>query len=205
VSERGASPQAAPKRRPGRPRSAEAEQAILGAALGLAAETGLSRMTMEGVASRAGVGKATIYRRWDSKEALFADALRSVAADMELPPDSGSFRIDWLHIIGQEFERITTSGLTILPRLMSESAHDPPLHRLLLERMVSPRRTIAAELIRRGIARGELRADLDVELTIDLLVGPLIYRALLAGPDLDAVRGMSERVLDLALAGLAAH
>src|SRR5262249_32696977 len=134
----------------------------------------------------------------------FADALRSVAADMEMPPDTGSFRDDWLHIIGQEFDRITPAGLTILPRLMSEAAGDPPLHELLLDRMVRPRRTIAAALTRRGITRGELRADLDVELTIDLLIGPLVYRALLAGPDRDAVRGMSERVLDAALAGLAA-
>jgi AcrR family transcriptional regulator len=191
------------KRRPGRPRSAAAEQAILGAALGLAAEVGLTKMTIEGVATRAGVGKATIYRRWDSKEELFADALRGVAADMELPPDGGSFRADWLAIIGQEFDRIAASGARILPRLMSEAADDPLLFELLIERMVAPRRRIAAELIRRGIARGELRADLDPELTIDLLVGPIIYRALISGAEFDAVRGMTERVLDEVLPGLA--
>jgi AcrR family transcriptional regulator len=191
-------------RRPGRPRSAEAEQAILGAALGLAAEVGLTRMTIEGVAARAGVGKATIYRRWDSKEALFADALRSVAADMELPVDTGSFRGDWLAIIGREFERLAAGGLHILPRLMTEAASDEQLHRLLIERMVAPRRAIAGELVRRGIARGELRPDLDVELTIDLLIGPIIYRALISGGDVDAVRGMAGRVLDQVLPGLAA-
>jgi AcrR family transcriptional regulator len=196
---------AAPKRRPGRPRSAAAEQAILGAALGLAAEVGLTRMTIEGVAARARVGKATIYRRWDSKEELFADALRSVAADIRLPPDGGSFRADWLAIIGQEFDRLAASGARILPRLMSEAAGDPQLHALLIDRMVAPRRRIAAELIRRGIARGELRADLDPELVIDLLIGPIIYRALISGADMDAVRGMSERVLDATLAGLAAR
>jgi AcrR family transcriptional regulator len=190
-------------RRPGRPRSAAAEQAILGAALALAAEVGLTRMTMEGVAARAGVGKATIYRRWDSKEELFADALRSVAADLELPPDGGSFRSDWMAIVGQEFDRIATTGVRILPRLMSEAADDPQLYELLLERMVRPRRRIGAELIRRGIARGELRADLDPELVIDLLVGPIVYRALISGAELDAVRGMSERILDEVLPGLA--
>src|SRR5215210_6663760 len=112
---------AAAGRRPGRPRSAEADRAIVGAALDLAAEGGLTRMTIEGVAARAGVGKATIYRRWSSKEELFADALRSVAADMELPPDTGSFRGDWLAIVGQEFDRISASGASILPRLMSEA------------------------------------------------------------------------------------
>jgi AcrR family transcriptional regulator len=195
---------AAPRRRPGRPRSAAADQAILQAALGLAAEVGLTRMTIEGVAARAGVGKATIYRRWDSKEDLFADALRSVAADMELPPDSGSFRGDWLAIIGQEFDRIATSGVRILPRLMSEAADDEQLFRLLMERMVLPRRRIAGALVRRGIARGELRAGLDVELTIDLLIGPIIYRALISGADMNAVRGLAERVLDAVLPGLAA-
>jgi AcrR family transcriptional regulator len=149
------------------------------------------------------VGKATIYRRWDSKEALFADALRSIAADMELPADTGSFRGDWLKVIGEEFDRIAPEGVRILPRLMSESATDEALHELLLERMVAPRRAVAGELIRRGIARGELRADLDVELTIDVLIGPIIYRALLAGSDAGAVHGLPERVLDAVLAGLA--
>src|SRR4051794_19918116 len=109
---------AAAKRRPGRPRSAAAEQAILGATLGLAAEMGLTRMTIEGVAARAGVGKATIYRRWASKEELFARAVRSLAADMELPPDRGSFRADWLEVMGPEFARLAASGAArILPRL----------------------------------------------------------------------------------------
>lgn len=193
---------AATPRRPGRPRSADADRAILGAALGLAAEVGLARMTIERVAARAGVGKATIYRRWDSKEALFADALRSIAAEPELPVDTGSLRSDWLTIVGAEIDQLLPRGVHILPRLLAEAAGEPELHRLVYDKFVAPRRAVATELLRRAIARDELRADLDLDLTIDMLIGPVVYRALISGGDPEQVHGMSERLLDALLAGL---
>jgi AcrR family transcriptional regulator len=191
------------RRRPGRPRSAEADRAILGATLQLALESGLSRMTMEAVAARAGVGKATVYRRWDSKEALFVDALRSVAADLE-PPDTGSFRGDWLAIFGGEEAAITPAAVRLVPRLLAESADDPALYRAIIDTFVAPRRAIGVEAVRRAIARGELRKDVDPELVVDLVVGPLVYRALIADPDLRSLRRHAEQVIDELLTGLSA-
>ena len=121
-----------------------------------------------------------------------------------MPPDLGGFRREWLEVIAQEIERLRAAAIRILPRLMSEAADDPELHGLVLETMVEPRRAVAKELVRRGQARGELRPELDPELVVDLLIGPLLYRALLeGGASLEPVRGMSERILDAVLAGLA--
>jgi len=198
-------PEREPARRPGRPRSAEADRAILGAALELAARLGLTGMTMEAVAARAGVGKATVYRRWDSKEELFADALRSVAGDLPVPPDTGSFRDDWIVLFGGESSVITPAALRIMPRLMAEAGEDPHLFRTVYDAMVAPRRKIAAELVRRAQARGELRDDLDPELVIDLVVGPMVYRALIAGADLDSLRSHLDAALDTLLEGLSAQ
>ena len=85
--------EAADTRRPGRPRSAEAHAAILRAALELAVSGGLSGLSMEAIAARAGVGKATIYRRWKTKEALFAEAIGSIAVMPDIP-DTGTVRGD---------------------------------------------------------------------------------------------------------------
>jgi AcrR family transcriptional regulator len=200
VTRAGAGPGA---RRPGRPRSAEADRAILGAALQIAAESGLARMTMEAVAARAGVGKATVYRRWDSKEALFADALRSVAGDLPVPEDTGSFRGDWLALFGGERAVIAPAAIRIMPRLMAEAGDDPLLFRVVYDTMVGPRRAVGAELVRRGQARGELREDLDPDVVVDLVVGPLVYRALIAG-ELDSLTGHLAAALDVLLAGISA-
>ena len=188
-------------RRPGRPRSERAHQAILRAALDLAVEGGLARMTMEGIAAPSGVGKATIYRRWPTKEALVADALRSVVATIEAP-DTGSVRDDFLGLAAQATQTNAPGALRLMPRLMSEAAEDPELLAACQAVLVEPRRAQLREVLRRGVERGELRADLDLELAIDGLIGPIVYRVLISGGDPAAVRGLPERVLDHALAGL---
>jgi AcrR family transcriptional regulator len=190
-------------RRPGRPRSAEADRAILGAALQLAAEGGLSRLTMEAVAARAGVGKATVYRRWDSKEELFIDALRSVAGELD-PPDTGSFRGDWIAIFGADQQAISPAAVRIVPRLLSESADDPPLYRAVIDTMVAPRREIGRAVTRRAMERGEIRADLDPDLVVDMVVGPLVYRALIAGGDVESLARYAGEILDTVMPGLSA-
>ena len=188
-------------RRPGRPRSERAHQAILRAALDLAVEGGLARMTMEGVAARSGVGKATVYRRWATKEALMADALLSLGT--VAAPDTGSVRGDFLGLTAQVLEAGAPGALRLMPRLLSEAAEDPELFAVCREVLVEPRRAQLREVLRRGVERGELRADLDLELAIDGLIGPLVYRVLLTGGDAAQLRGVPERVLDQALGGLA--
>jgi AcrR family transcriptional regulator len=188
-------------RRPGRPRSAEAHQAILQAALDLAVEGGLTGVSMEGIAARSGVGKATIYRRWPTKHALMADALRSILATVE-PPDTGSLRGDFAALVEQALAN-APGALRLMPRLMIEGAEDPDLLAVCREVLVEPRRAATREMLRRAVDRGELRADLDLELAVDALAGPLIYRVLINGGDPSAIDGMAERLLEQALAGMA--
>jgi AcrR family transcriptional regulator len=166
-------------RRPGRPRSAEAERAILSATLVLLAEAGFEGMSVEHVAGRAGVGKATIYRRWSSKRALVAAALRTLNADIEAP-DSGGARRDLIQLL-RHLRHSTLSaleGVGVAP-FLAAVARDGELRRIAWEFLVEPHRAALAAILERGRARGELRADLDIELAIDTIAGTMIYQATL--------------------------
>jgi AcrR family transcriptional regulator len=191
-------------RRPGRPRSARAHVAILEATLELLAERGLVALTMEGVAARAGVGKATVYRRWTSKSALVQEAITRIGTG-DLPlPDTGSVRGDVVAMMSarRESASATRAGFFI-PRLAAEAAGDPELGPLLDEVLVQPGRRIMRLILERGIERGELRPGLDLESAIDLLVGAIVYRLLYSGGDLSLLDELPGRHVDTALAGLA--
>jgi AcrR family transcriptional regulator len=185
-----------------RPRSAESHAAILQAALELVVEGGLQGTTIEGIAARAGVGKATIYRRWKTKEELFTEALRTIA--VELPdPDTGSLREDVMGVVAWNLEHMPRKAALLMPRLMVEAADDPALFAVMREVLVDARRTVLKAILRRAVARGELREDVDLEDVVDLLIGPLIYKILITGADMPAVSQLSARIFDLALEGLA--
>jgi AcrR family transcriptional regulator len=185
-----------------RPRSAESHAAILQAALELVVEGGLRGATIEGIAARAGVGKATIYRRWKTKEELFTEALRTVA--FELPdPDTGSLRDDITGVLAWNLEHMPRKVALLMPRLMVEAADDPALFAVMREVLVDPRRGVLKVILRRATARGELRDDLDLDDVVDLLIGPLIYEILITGGDMPAVSKLAARILEMALEGIA--
>jgi AcrR family transcriptional regulator len=185
-----------------RPRSAESHAAILQAALELVVEDGLRGTTIEGIAARAGVGKATIYRRWNTKEELFMEALRTIA--FALPdPDTGSMRGDVEAIIAFNLEHATRNAALLMPRLMVEAADDPDLFAVMQQVLVEPRREVLRTILRRAVERGEMREDIDPEVAIDLLIGPFIYAVLVTGADLQAVAQRVQPVLKAALASLA--
>jgi AcrR family transcriptional regulator len=191
-------------RRPGRPRSALAHVAILEATLELLAERGLAALTIEGVAARAGVGKATVYRRWASKPALVREAITRIGTgDMPLP-DTGSVRGDVIAMMrGRRESASATRAGFFIPRLVAEAAADPELGPLLDEVLVQPGRRIMRLILERGIERGELRRGLDLESAVDLLVGAIVYRLLYSGGDLSLLDELPGRHFDTALAGLA--
>jgi AcrR family transcriptional regulator len=190
------------ERRPGRPRSAAADSAIVQATLELLLEEGYRGLTMEQVRARAGVGKATLYRRYGSKQDLVADAVRHLNQEIPLP-DTGTVRGDILAVVGAVLAAAARVGAaTFMPRMLAESAGDPEMHAIFYENLVAPRRAVMAEVLRRGIERGELRADLDVELAIDVLTGPWIYRLLISGGDMRDMK--PQTLLDLVLGGIAA-
>jgi AcrR family transcriptional regulator len=185
-----------------RPRSAESHAAILQAAIELVVEGGLQGTSIEAIAARAGVGKATIYRRWKTKEDLFAEALRTVV--LPLPdPDTGSLRGDVVAVAAFNLGNLPRKAALLMPRLMVEGADDPELFTVMREVLVDPRRRVFKDILRRAIGRGELREDLDLEDATDMLIGPLIYEILITGADLTKIVPLSERILDMALAGMA--
>jgi AcrR family transcriptional regulator len=189
-------------RRPGRPRSGEADQAIVRAALELLLEGGYRTLTMEAVRARSGVGKATLYRRFGSKEELVAHAVRHLHQDLGAP-DTGSLRGDYEAISQAALATArTTNGAIFLPRLLAEAAGEPELHAIFYENLVRPRRAAMLEMLRRAVARGELRDDVDLELVVDLLTGPHIYRALISGGDIEQLFAPSE-LLEAVMRGLA--
>jgi AcrR family transcriptional regulator len=190
-------------RRPGRPRSPEAHAAILRAALELAVEGGLRGLSMEAIAARAGVGKATIYRRWKTKEELFVEAVRAIAVNPDVP-DTGSVRGDFEALTSAAVGRMAPEAFRVLPRLLADAADDPELLEALHAALVRPRRAAIAAILRRGIERGELREDIDVDLVSDMFMGPLIARVLVSGGDPRALDGLPMRVYDALAAGIAA-
>jgi AcrR family transcriptional regulator len=168
------------ERRPGRPRDESVSESITEAVLGLLAELGIRGMSMDAVATRAGVSKASIYRRWDSKEDLVIDVIGGlvIAADAT---STGEIRSDLLQVLGRfgAFISELKAG-SIFARLAGEVQAGSELGKHYPEAVILPRRAVIAGLITAAKERGELRQDLDVELAVDMLVGPVIIRNLMA-------------------------
>jgi AcrR family transcriptional regulator len=190
-------------RRPGRPRSERATAAILRAAGELLDSRGLDGLSVDAIAARAGVSKATIYRWWPNKAAIVMDAVLSATAPQIPFPDTGSVREDLRQQMGSVVRLFTkTATGRALVALIAQSQHDAATATALHERFIAPRRTTAGDVLRRGIDRGELRPDLDVETAIDTLYGALYYRLLVSGDPL--TQRYVDRVIDQIYPTLAA-
>ena len=158
----------------GRPRSEEAHQAILNATLELLVEVGFSSLTVEGVAQRAGVGTATIYRRWSSKLPLIIEAYGLLPQLEDV--DTGNIVSDLEEMLRNYLELLTSTPLRgVIPSIAGERAHNDELSELF-DPIVRGRRRPLLAVLERGVARGELPADLDLDLAADLLVGPITTR-----------------------------
>lgn len=182
------------KSAPGRPRDARTTETILKAALELGVESGFDGLTVEGVAARAGVGKATIYRRWSDvwsiiADAVFADVAR-IAPVQQRATARESFRAS-MRLVARSFRG--HHGQVLRP-LIGRAQVDGSLRQALAEHWLAARREISREIVRRGIASGELRAGLDPDVVLDALYGPLYHRLLLPY-DGDAVR-LSDAYID---------
>ena len=198
---RAGGPEASARRR-GRPRSLKADEAIVAATLRLLPRHGLAGLTIEAIAAEAGVGKTTIYRRWASKEELLASVIARVPPPSP-PLGTGSLQGDLEALRALQIERLADTPLPrILPRLLAESADDPELHRLFVERTIEPLRGILRTIVRRAIERGEVRDDVNLEGLIDILHGVPVYRILLSGGDMDAVEPIPGLFMSILLEGL---
>ncbi|MBM7079838.1 TetR/AcrR family transcriptional regulator [Micromonospora humida] len=197
-------PTADAPRSPGRPRSIRADEAIIEAVLDLLAEgSTIEALSIEAIATRAGVGKATIYRRWPGKDALLLDALRRLKG-VVAQPAGHSVRDDLVLLVGAVGHNIDPRAERIMPCLVPEVNRSPD-HFQLYQNIIEPRRKIMREVLRRGVATGELRADLDIEVAMALLTGPMLVQRLMRWhPELDD-RLLPERVVDGVLDGLRAR
>jgi AcrR family transcriptional regulator len=187
-------------RKPGRPRDASVDAVIIQAALQMLDEVGLQAVSMDGVAARAGVGKATIYRRWDSREDLLIDAVASLVASVEIP-ETGDIRADLITLL----VRLRTfmsdmKGGSIFPWLIGEVIAGTEVGKHYAEAVILPRRAMIAQVIGRAVEHGSLRADLDVQIAVDMISGPALLRKMMA-PIRGVDEGWEEKLVDALLDG----
>ncbi|GAA3220253.1 TetR/AcrR family transcriptional regulator [Nonomuraea helvata] len=150
-------------------------------------EKGYARMSMEAVARRAGVGKAALYRRWPSKEAMLVDLVGDLARQ-HIPhvPDTGTLDGDVRAFLDTTLAQMRDPQINkIALDLVAEAGRCPTLGDALREVVSRPRRAAAEEVLGRAIERGDVPAGLDLQLGIDLMISPLTFRLVIASGPVD--------------------
>jgi AcrR family transcriptional regulator len=184
-------------RRVGRQRSEAAKDAILRASLELLLEIGYSRLTIEGVAERAGAGKSTIYRWWPSKGALVLEAAEE-HLEIGVVPDTGSTRGDLVIAARQVTDTFTDPvAAAVIFVVLAGLEEDPSLAMTFMARWVQPWRDSLAEALQRGVRRGDIPAESDVEFLLDVLVGTVFQRTLVVREP--NTQGLEDLIADLLL------
>ncbi|WP_037679241.1 TetR/AcrR family transcriptional regulator [Streptomyces griseus] len=176
-------------------------ETIMRAALDLALEGGYAKLSIEAVASRAGVGKHTVYRRWSSRGLLFLDAVLSLSTDTLSHPDTGDVVAD--------LRETMTKAVSLLGRppwgplyraLIGEAQHDPEVATALNRRFIEPQTANTLERLRDAKDQGQLAPDFDLDLAFDVLSGPLYYRLLITQQPITPA--YIDRVLQAVFAGM---
>lgn len=177
-----ADPTAGPRR--GRPRDARADEVILDAAMGVLAESGVQRFTVDAVASAAGVGKATIYRRWPTRADLVLAAASRIGLHVSRPR-TGNLRDDLVaHLTALAGKMATTPSGRLLVAIIGEAAVNEEI-RVRLTAFIRARRAYALEMLTEAVAAGELPDTADPEEMLDLLGAPIFMRLLTGGQVVD--------------------
>ena len=168
----------------GRPRSEETRKSILSAAYELLLENGFKAVTVDGIAERSGVSKATIYKWWPNKASVILDSFFEESAEALQVPDTGSVTEDLFIQANTLAAFLTSPRGKVITELIAEGQFDPNIAEEYRKRYFSPRRLISRNIFERGIQRGELQKNIDIELSIDLIFSPLFYRLLITGEPL---------------------
>lgn len=159
----------------GRHRSEKSKKAILSAVVELAAEMPLRNITIQAIARRAGVGKATIYKWWPSKASVALDAFVEKLIRQVPIPNTGSAEKDFTqHLYAWATFCLSPAG-RIFVQFIAEAQSDREFASLFRERFIKPRREIVGIIIDRAVERGEIDRNLDRELILDLIFGPATY------------------------------
>lgn len=169
----------------GRKRSEASSKAILDAALALMHETGFDGFSIEGVATRAGVGKTTIYRWWPSKGILAVEAFLAAAEPLIAFPESASARSDIVEQMRALAALYRGPTGRLVRAMIGAAQHDPGMRDAFVDGFLAPRRALARAVFQRGVERGEFAVGVDVDVAIDALWSPIYYRLLVSGADID--------------------
>ncbi len=175
-----------PRRARGRPRSELSRQAVLQATVQLLGEVGFDLVSMDAIAARAGVSKATIYRAWRNKVALVVEALDELGRDAMAEPDTGSLDGDVRSALGALLIAMRSPRGAMVEAVAAASQHHPDLEQALEQHFLAHRREMVGRILLRAAARGELRVDLDQDLVADVIVALLFYRIRLRPPSRDS-------------------
>ncbi|MGW8376417.1 TetR/AcrR family transcriptional regulator [Streptomyces sp. ODS28] len=161
-------------------RSESSRRAILDASMELVGEVGYARLTIEAIAARAGVGKQTIYRWWDSKGEVLLDAFLSVPQDEEYAeglPDTGDVAADLKHVLRASVDEFADAAFEAPYRALAVAgASDPALAEQFTERLMEPGRRMYRERLAKAQDAGQLARDTDLDLAVEMLLGPFHQR-----------------------------
>ncbi|MGW1653005.1 TetR/AcrR family transcriptional regulator [Streptomyces atratus] len=192
-------------------RSERSRRAIYDAALGLVAEVGYPRTTVEAIAARAGVGKQTIYRWWPSKAAVLLEAFVALggrvaeengAGDAQGLPDTGDLAADLKVVLRATVDELTDPAFEAPTRaLAAEGIVDPQLGAEFVQKLLDPSLRLYVARLRAAQEAGQVRADIDPRIALELLVGPLTHRWLLR--TLPLTHEYADAIVDYTLHGLA--
>ena len=185
----------------GRPRDAELDRRIAEAALDVLADNGIAGFTIEAVAHRAGVGKATIYRRYSGRDDVLAAALDHLRDDTPMAKGKGSARerleaaLDFVRT-----PMTSTRGGRVMAQVISAGAQHPDFLAVFYDRVLAPRRRMLIGILREGVTEGWVDPDADLEAAVTLLVGPMIFLKVWHGTPVAAVS--TDEIVALALRGV---
>lgn len=166
-------------------------------------EDGVGRLSVDSVARRAGVGKAAIYRRWPTKEAMLEDVLLKSGLKVVRAPDLGSLHEEVAHYLREATALLADPmHASLLPHLYAEVATNSPLGDAIRKVLHRVKRESVGEIVDRAIERGELTDDFDVEIALDVLAGPIYWHRMIMHGEIDDA--YVDNLVGITLAGLKA-
>lgn len=181
-----------------RPKSTYVHTEVLKAVLALMADRGIDATSMDAVAQRAGVSKATIYNHWHDKEALILEAMADLHGHRDRPTfDSGDTRADMIAVLAHQPPRARAElQRRITPHLIAYSARHPKFGDAWRNQAMEPPRRELTRLINQGVKRGELVPQPDINFSLSLLLGPILYRHIFLRSETRLAEKLPERVVD---------
>ena len=183
----------------GRPRSEDVDSGILESVLDALAQGGLAGVRIERIAANAGVSKASIYRRYESKEDLILAAIQQMRQQVPVVPTTGTARERLLALLsGTRANMSRSRDARVMMAVMNSHEQESDLAHLVYERILQPRRELLRSIIAEGIASGEFSASIDIEVMTPLLVGPMLYLGMWSMID-SVAQTRTEEILDALL------